>query len=372
MAQRLTKPSFTLTMLGAPEKATITEALLRRCGGREAPAANFGAKEHVFETPLRRYSIRDGAGQAGVQRGLLFGPSKPDAALLVLDAINGANAEIIEQLKLARQLSIASLLVVLLQTSQRSEDELDLAELTLRELLNEQGFPGDETPFFRGDISGVVHIIDTLLEKIDSLLPTAQNRFDDFLLLIDERFSRPNQDLIAAGRVLRGSVRVGDAVSLVSSDGFVNSRVSALDIAVRFQREDSIVAVGVIRERRERATTGQWISCHLSKPTQRELDDSYALTRPGSVTIYKEAKALVWIEHTTALDQTLLFRIRTEKGGFRRLIPEGSKLKLAAQKIQVLSLPTAGMSHLETPAYFEVMVPRLSRPVGCGVIVSLV
>ena len=369
MAQRLTKPSFSIAMLGAPEKTTIAEALARRCGGREGAAANFGAKEHAFETPLRRYVVRDGVGQAGVLRGLLFGPTKPDAALLVVQASDGAPAEVIEQLKLAHQLSIHTLFVVLTQPSPLSEDALDLAELTLRELLIEQGFPGDETPIFRGETPA---LIDALLEKLDGLLPTPQPRFDDFLLLIDERFARPNQELIAAGHISRGAIKVGDSVSLVSSDGFVNSRVSALEVAVRFQREDSITAVGVIRERRERATTGQWISCHLNKPTQRQLDDSYALARPGSLTIYKEAKALVWIEHPSALDQTLLFRIRTEKGGFRRLVPEGSKLKLTAQTMQAVSLPTAGMSHLEVPAYFDVMVPRLSRPVGCGVIISLV
>jgi elongation factor Tu len=358
-------------MLGAPERATVAEALTRRCAGRGAQAANLGAREHLFETSLRRYILRDALGQAGVLRGLLFGPSKPDAALLIVK-VSGADAALIEQLALARQLSISTLLVVLDQTAlERSEDALDLAELTLRELLIEHGFPGDEVPFFRGDISGVGRVIDPLLEKLDSLLPTPQERFDDFLLLIEERFARPNQDLIAAGHVLRGSLKVGDPVSLVSSDGFTNSRVSALDVAVRFQQEDSIVAVGVIRERRERATKGQWISCHLSKPTQRELDDSYALARPGSLKTYKEAKALVWIEQPQALEQSLLFRIRTEKGGFRRLLPEGSKRKLLAQAVNEISLPTAGMSHLETPAYFDVTVPRLSRPVGCGVIVSL-
>src|SRR5262245_62081730 len=113
------KPPLTLVALGASGhgKTSLVQALSRRSpaqgGIASGPAqgkrrAAFSAPEYSYESASRRYHHRDGAGHEGVLRGLVFGPTPPGAAILVVSGAAGVAHEVAEQLALARELGVTS------------------------------------------------------------------------------------------------------------------------------------------------------------------------------------------------------------------------------------------------------------------------
>src|SRR5690606_13044698 len=117
----------------------------------------FSAPECSFETHSRRYRLRDGAGREGVLCGLLYGPTPPDAALLVVSAARGATDALAEQLSLLDRLGVSSLVAFLNQSDEVNDpDLLDLVEREVRDFLVERGYPGDEIAVIRGDAKGAL------------------------------------------------------------------------------------------------------------------------------------------------------------------------------------------------------------------------
>jgi translation elongation factor EF-Tu-like GTPase len=359
------KPTFTIALLGAPEhgKTRLAEGLSNAYRGRTVN--HFaGGREYQFETPQRIYHLRHGDRHSGILQYLLFGPTQLDAALLVVSATSGPSGELSAQLRLLKRLSISSVVVAMTFVDLLNDDELlDGVEVEVREMLQQEGFAGDEVPFVRGGAKEIV-------EVLERLMLTPRPQIDDFLMLIDERFGSSSQELIAAGRVVRGAVQVGEQVSLYSVDGQQSAALSGLDVVTRSQDHRSILDVGVIKEKRSRASRGQWVACRLPKTLHRALYDSYALAKPGTLKMYQKATALIWVENNTTPSSSWLFRMRGEKGALRRLLKEGAP-NIEAKQVREVEVPPIGIGHVEVPAYFDIIAPRSQFPIGMGVFISL-
>src|SRR5688572_9313038 len=83
--QARSNPQFSLVLLGASEhgKSRLVSQLIEAYRGQSSPRFVGGA-ECRFETPQRTYLLRHGERHDGVLRYLLFGPTQPDAALVVV------------------------------------------------------------------------------------------------------------------------------------------------------------------------------------------------------------------------------------------------------------------------------------------------
>jgi elongation factor Tu len=108
------------------------------------------------------------------------------------------------------------------------EELLELVELELRELLNEYGFPGDETPIVRGSALQALESgskdpdapeyasIKELLRVVDEYIPEPVRDVDKpFMMPIEDVFSIKGRGTVVTGRVERGKIKVGDAVEIV-------------------------------------------------------------------------------------------------------------------------------------------------------------
>jgi elongation factor Tu len=105
---------------------------------------------------------------------------------------------------------------------------LELVELELRELLNEYGFPGDETPIVRGSALQALESESTdpdapeyasikeLLRVVDEYIPEPVRDIDKpFMMPIEDVFSIKGRGTVVTGRVERGKIKVGDPVEIV-------------------------------------------------------------------------------------------------------------------------------------------------------------
>ena len=82
---------------------------------------------------------------------MITGAAQMDGAILVVSATDGPMPQTREHILLSRQVGVKYLIVFLNKVDLVDDEELiDLVEMEVRELLNEYGFPGDDTPVIKG------------------------------------------------------------------------------------------------------------------------------------------------------------------------------------------------------------------------------
>ena len=184
---------------------------------------------HVeYETDKRHYAHVDCPGHADYVKNMITGAAQMDGAILVVSAADGPMPQTREHILLARQVGVPYIVVFLNKADQVDDPELiELVEMEVRDLLNEYGFPGDDTPIIVGsalaaleapnDISNEAYKpILELMDAVDEYIPTpARNDELPFLMPVEDIFTITGRGTVATGRVERGRLNMGDEVELV-------------------------------------------------------------------------------------------------------------------------------------------------------------
>ena len=104
-----------------------------------------------YSTEKRHYAHVDCPGHADYVKNMITGAAQMDGAILVIAATDGPMAQTREHILLARQVGVPKMVVFLNKCDMVDDEELlDLVEMEVRDLLNEYGYDGDETPIIRG------------------------------------------------------------------------------------------------------------------------------------------------------------------------------------------------------------------------------
>jgi hypothetical protein len=137
------------------------------------------SKSYTAPAAPREYGPVDCPGQADYVKNMITGAAQMDAALLVVPAADSPARQTSEQLLLARQLDVPSI-VVSLNRIQRADDPelLELVELGLRELLSRYSLPPLE-PVRTADSQALATLIVEKLRETDK----------PFLLVIEDVFT---------------------------------------------------------------------------------------------------------------------------------------------------------------------------------------
>jgi elongation factor Tu len=185
---------------------------------------------HVeYETSKRHYAHVDMPGHRDYIKNMITGAAQVDGAILVVAAPDGPMPQTREHVLLARQVEVPAIVVYLNKVDMMDDPELlELVELELRELLNGQGFPGDETPIVRGSALQALESKSTdpnapeyasikeLLRVVDEYIPEPVRDVDKpFMMPIEDVFSIKGRGTVVTGRVDRGRIKVGEAVEIV-------------------------------------------------------------------------------------------------------------------------------------------------------------
>ncbi|EKS4346074.1 elongation factor Tu, partial [Clostridium botulinum] len=182
---------------------------------------------HVeYETANRHYAHVDCPGHADYVKNMITGAAQMDGAILVVSAADGPMPQTREHILLASRVGVQYIVVFLNKADQVDDPELiELVEMEVRELLNEYGFPGDDTPIVVGSALEVLEnqdnaektkCIDELMEAIDSYIPTPERATDQpFLMPVEDVFTITGRGTVATGRVERGVLHTGDEVELI-------------------------------------------------------------------------------------------------------------------------------------------------------------
>ena len=225
---------------------------------------------HVeYESATRHYAHVDCPGHADYVKNMITGAGQMDGAILVVSAAEGAMPQTREHILLARQVGVPHMVVFMNKADLVDDVELlDLVEMEVRELLTQQGFPGDTTPIVRGsalralrgerDPLGVPAVV-RLVAEMDRYIPLPQRVINaPFLLRIEEVYSISGRGTVVTGCIERGVVRVNDEVEIVGLRPTIKAACTSIEIFRKFVDEGragdnaGILLRGVKREEIER------------------------------------------------------------------------------------------------------------------------
>jgi elongation factor Tu len=251
---------------------------------------------HVeYETEKRHYAHVDMPGHRDYIKNMITGAAQVDGAILVVAAPDGSMPQTREHVLLARQVEVPSIVVYLNKVDMMDDEELlELVELELRELLNEYGFPGDETPIVRGSALHALESESTdpdapeyesikeLLRVVDEYIPEPVREMDKpFMMPVEDVFSIKGRGTVVTGRIERGVIDTGNQVDIVGlRDRSMNSVVTGVEM---------------FHKTLDEGQAGDNVGLLLRGIDRDEVERGMVIAEPGSITPHTKFLSEVYV-----------------------------------------------------------------------------
>jgi elongation factor Tu len=292
-------------------------------------------------------------------------------------APDGAMPQTREHVLLARQVEVPAIVVYLNKVDMMDDPELlELVELELRELLDEYGFPGDETPIVRGSALEALESSSTdpdapeygsikeLLRVVDEYIPEPVREVDKpFMMPVEDVFSIKGRGTVVTGRVERGQVKTGEAVDIVGlRDDIVGSVVTGVEM---------------FHKTLDTGMAGDNCGLLLRGIDREEVERGMVIAKPGSITPHTKFMSEVYVlrkdeggRHKAFFTgYRPQFYIRTMDVTGNITLPEGVEMVMPGDSVNLeveLIVPVA----LEQGSQFAIREGGLT--VGAGVITKII
>ncbi len=245
---------------------------------------------HVeYQTDKRHYAHVDCPGHADYVKNMITGAAQMDGAILVIAASDGPMAQTREHILLSRQVGVPRMVVFMNKCDQVDDPELlDLVEMEIRELLNEYGYDGDNTPIIRGSalkaLEGdpeAVKAIEDLMDAVDEWIPTPERDTDKpFLMSIEDVFTITGRGTVVTGRVERGQLKLNDEVEIVG---------------LKDTKKTVVTGIEMFRKQLDYAEAGDNAGVLLRGISREDVERGQVLAKPGSVHPHKKFTAQVYV-----------------------------------------------------------------------------
>lgn len=196
---------------------------------------------HVgYSTKNRHYAHTDCPGHADYIKNMISGASQMDGAILVVAATDGQMPQTREHLLLAKQVGVTKIVVYINKADLVDQEVLDLVELEIRELLEDFGFDGTNSPIIFGSALHALEgkdseigcqSIQRLMDAIDTYIPSPQRDLTSpFLLPIDNAFLVPGRGTVVVGTLSRGIMKKNTEADMLGFD--LNLKTIVVDVQV--------------------------------------------------------------------------------------------------------------------------------------------
>ena len=299
-----TKPHVNIGTIGHVDhgKTTLTAAITKYLSLIDPTFANFTAYDQIdkapeekargitintshveYQTTARHYAHVDCPGHADYIKNMITGAAQMDGAILVIASTDGPMAQTKEHIILARQVGVPYIVVFMNKTDQVDDPELlDLVEMTIREELSANEFPGDDIPIVKGSAyqalvseskdpeDPVYAPIKELMEAVDSYIATPDRKADQpFLMPVEDVFTITGRGTVATGRVERGQVHMNDAVQIV---GLMDE-----------PRATVVTGIEMFRKTMDYAEAGDNIGMLLRGIAKTDIERGQVVAKPNSI-----------------------------------------------------------------------------------------
>ena len=326
---------------------------------------------HVeYQTENRHYAHVDCPGHADYVKNMITGAAQMDGAILVIAATDGAMAQTREHILLSRQVGVPRMVVFLNKCDMVDDPELiDLVEMEVRDLLNEYGYEGDETPIIKGSalkaLEGeqkYVNAIYELMDAVDTWIPTPERDNDKpFLMSIEDVFTITGRGTVVTGRVERGQLKLNDEVEIVG---------------IKPTQKTVVTGIEMFRKQLDFAEAGDNAGVLLRGIGREDVERGQVLAKPGSVTPHTTFEAQVYVltkeeggRHTpffTNYRPQFYFRTTDVTGVVT--LPEGTEMVMPGDNV-TMSVELIAPIALEEGTQFSIR--EGGRTVGAGMVTKI-
>ena len=365
-----TKPHMNVGTMGHIDhgKTTLTAAITKYCamkgfGEYRAFESIDNAPEekergitiniaHVeYETENRHYAHVDMPGHRDYIKNMITGAAQVDGAILVVAAPDGPMPQTREHVLLARQVEVPAIVVYLNKVDMMDDPELlELVELELRELLNEYGFPGDETPIVHGSALRALESTSTdpddedyasikeLLRVVDEYIPEPVREIDKpFMMSVEDVFSIKGRGTVVTGRIERGVVKVGEPVDIVGlQEKSMNSVVTGVEM---------------FHKTLDQGQAGDNVGLLLRGVNRDEVERGMVIAKPGSITPHTKFMSEVYV-------------LRKDEGGRHKAFFDGYRPQFYIRTLDVTG-------NIKLPEGVEMVMPGDNVNLGVELIVPV-
>jgi elongation factor Tu len=338
---------------------------------------------HVeYESESRHYAHVDCPGHADYVKNMITGAAQMDGAILVVSAADGPMPQTREHILLAKQVGVQHIVVFLNKCDMVDDEELlELVEMETRELLSKYDFDGDNIPFIMGSALKVTEAVAAnsemkkgenewvdkvydLIEAVDTSIPTPERDIDkDFLMAVEDVFSITGRGTVATGRVERGSVKVGDQVSIVGIAEETKNTV--------------VTGCEMFRKTLSEIQAGDNAGVLLRGIDKTDIERGQVIAKPGSITPHTKFVGSVYVltkeeggRHTPFFKgYRPQFYIRTTDVTGNVILPEGVEMVMPGDNVEMtveLIQPVA----IEEGMRFAIR--EGGKTVGAGVVASII
>ena len=391
-----TKPHVNIGTIGHVDhgKTTLTAAITMVSAGRgmgpqmkyedidkapeeRARGITINTAHVEYETPKRHYAHVDCPGHADYVKNMITGAAQMDGAILVVAATDGPMPQTREHILLARQVGVPYIVVFMNKVDQVDDPELlDLVEMEIREILNEYGFPGDDTPIIRGSALKALEAAQAgkyddpackcvleLLDAVDNFIPEPKRATDQpFLMPVEDVFTITGRGTVATGRVERGVVKVGDTVEIVGMGS---------------NKQTVITGVEMFRKLLDQAQAGDNIGVLLRGIQRTEIERGQVLAKPGTIKPHTKFTAEVYVlkkeeggRHTPFFNgyrPQFYFRTTDVTGSIE--LPKGVEMVMPGDNV---SMTITLITPIAIEQGLRFAIREGGRTVGSGVVSSII
>jgi elongation factor Tu len=332
---------------------------------------------HVeYETKNRHYAHVDMPGHRDYIKNMITGAAQVDGAILVVAAPDGPMPQTREHVLLAKQVEVPSIVVYLNKIDQMDDPELlELVELELRELLNDNDFPGDEIPIVRGSALAALESdskdadaeeyasIRELLRVVDEYIPEPKRETDKpFMMPVEDVFSIKGRGTVVTGRIDRGTIKLNDPIDIVGLREEVGSTV--------------VTGIEMFHKQLDEGMAGDNAGLLLRGIDREDVERGMVLAKKGSIKPHKKFMSEVYVlkkeeggRHKAFFTgYQPQFYIRTMDVTGETTLPDGVEMVMPGDNVNLqveLIIPVA----LEQGSHFAIREGGLT--VGAGVITEI-
>jgi elongation factor Tu len=245
-----------------------------------------------YQTPERHYAHIDAPGHADYIKNMITGAAQMDGAVLVVAATDGMMPQTREHVLLAKQVGVPKIIVFINKCDMVDDTEMiDLVEEEIKELLDQHGFDGENTPFVRGSALKALESSDVndewsakvmeLVGHLDNYIPMPERETDKpFLMPVEDIFSIEGRGTVVTGRIERGIIKVNEEVEIVG---------------IKDTQKTIITGVEMFNKSLQEGMAGDNAGLLVRGLKKEEITRGQVLAAPGTVTPHTEFDAEVYI-----------------------------------------------------------------------------
>jgi elongation factor Tu len=308
----------------------VDYAMIDNAPEERARGITIASSHQEYESETRHYAHVDMPGHADYVKNMITGAAQIDGAILVVAANDGPLPQTREHVLLAKQVGVPKIVVFLNKMDLADPELVELVEMDIRELLDKNGFDGDNAPIIKGSATKALEgdadseqaILD-LIKAVDSYVPEPTRDLDKpFLMPIEDVFSIKGRGTVATGRIEQGIVKINDPVEIVG---------------VKATQTSVVTGIEAFKKNLNQGQAGDNAGILLRGIEREQIERGQVLAKPGSVTPHTEFDAEVYI-------------LKKEEGGRHTPFSKGYKPQFYFRTTDVTG-------EVELPADKEMVMP---------------